>query len=119
MVPQHKWLFGALDKKIGHNRRYDRDELSEKLALIGFELRKIDDFNRSGFLGWLLYSRLLGSSNIPSTAMKSFNFLLPIARHLDKLGMIPAVTLLAIARKPVEGRKRQTPVRTVAGAVSV
>lgn len=119
MVPQHKWLFGALDKKIGHNRRYDRDELSEKLASIGFELRKIDDFNRSGFLGWLLYSRLLGSSNIPSTAMKSFNFLLPIARHLDKLGMIPAVTLLAIARKPVEARKSQTPVRTVAGAMSV
>jgi 2-polyprenyl-3-methyl-5-hydroxy-6-metoxy-1,4-benzoquinol methylase len=47
-VPAMKFLYGIRDKKIGHFRRYSKDELIEKLSAPGFE---IIDIRYWDFLG--------------------------------------------------------------------
>ncbi|RAZ92581.1 SAM-dependent methyltransferase [Mesorhizobium hawassense] len=37
-VPQHKWLWSELDKQSFHYRRYERQELHEKIESVGLEV---------------------------------------------------------------------------------
>lgn len=100
MVPQHAGLFSRLDSRFGHLRRYDKKKLEQTLAEIGFEVRTVKDFNRVGFLGWLVFSRLLQEKELSGSMMGLFNFLLPIAKRLEFLNVVPGVSIVAVARKP-------------------
>jgi hypothetical protein len=102
MVPQHANLFSKLDKRFGHLRRYDRENLIKALTDAGFEVRTVQDFNRLGYLGWLVFSKLLQEKELPTSMMWLFNRSLPIAKHVDSLKFIPGVSLVAVARKPGE-----------------
>lgn len=44
-VPAHKWLFSTHDVALSHFRRYDKDEISEKIKTAGFKILKISYFN--------------------------------------------------------------------------
>lgn len=56
-VPQHKFLWSALDEVAHHERRYEREELESKLRSAGFKLVKITSFV-SLLLPLMLASRL-------------------------------------------------------------
>jgi SAM-dependent methyltransferase len=43
-VPQHPWLWSAVDDYGEHQRRYRRAELAAKVAAAGFELRRLTSF---------------------------------------------------------------------------
>src|SRR5262249_19017155 len=58
IVPALPGLYGAIDKAIGHQRRYTRDELAQKLGAAGFAVEHIRYFNVIGVLGWWLNARL-------------------------------------------------------------
>lgn len=57
-VPQHPFLWSALDEIVHHKRRYTRRELSEKLEAAGFELVYVTSFLFTLF-PLMLVSRLL------------------------------------------------------------
>src|SRR5205085_596377 len=40
-VPAGRDLYGELDRGVGHQRRYDKEELIEKLHAAGFELEQV------------------------------------------------------------------------------
>lgn len=100
MVPQHAGLFSKLDKRFGHLRRYDRDVLIKALVDAGFEVRIVQDFNRLGFMGWFVFSKLLQEKELPKSMMWIFNRTLPMVKQVDYLKFIPGVSLVAVARKP-------------------
>ncbi|MFN8555158.1 MAG: bifunctional glycosyltransferase/class I SAM-dependent methyltransferase [Candidatus Obscuribacterales bacterium] len=100
MVPQHAGLFSKLDKRFGHLRRYDREALKKALADAGFEVRTLQDFNRLGFMGWFIFSKLLQEKELPTSMMWIFNRSLPVAKQVDYLKFLPGVSLVAVARKP-------------------
>src|SRR5512139_3538429 len=66
LVPCHPWLYGSLDRNLGHHRRYGKEELKNKLEAVGFKLIFLKYFNRIGILGWFLNSRILGREKLPS-----------------------------------------------------
>lgn len=101
MVPQHTWMYNGMDQNLGHKRRYDRTTLNQKLEESGFILRKTEDFNRLGYLGWLGMGKILGSKSMPTGAMKAFNLVLPLAKKFDAIKIFPGITLVAIAQKPM------------------
>ncbi len=115
MVPQHEALFSRLDNRFGHLRRYDKQKLQETLAQIGFEVRVVKDFNRAGFLGWLVFSRLLQEKELSGSAMWLFNLLLPIAKRFEFLSFVPGVSIVAVARKP-DATAKNTSSEVFAGA---
>ncbi len=98
-VPSHPWLYGSLDRHLGHQRRYGKKELKNKLETIGFKLVSLEYFNRIGILGWFLSSKILRRKRLPSSQLRIFNFLVPLFK-LEKLFPLPfGASLLAVAEK--------------------
>lgn len=56
-VPQHRWLWSPVDVFAGHERRYRRKELVEKLDIAGFDILMVTSFV-SGLLPFMYLSRL-------------------------------------------------------------
>ena len=102
LVPAHRWLLGALDRSIGHFRRYSKAELRARLVRAGFEVESLRYSNPVGALGWLVNVKLLGRTKLGGVGL--FDRLVPALERLDTLTDWPfGLQLVAIARKP---RKR-------------
>ena len=52
LVPNDPGAFGALDKSLGHYRRYTPEGLATTLAENGFELEQMLRFNRISWPAW-------------------------------------------------------------------
>jgi SAM-dependent methyltransferase len=52
LVPAHAFLFGRLDRRFGHFRRYDRAGVRELVTAAGAELTSLRSFNMLGVPGW-------------------------------------------------------------------
>jgi SAM-dependent methyltransferase len=81
-VPQHPWLWSALDERGYHKRRYTRRELSLKLQRAGFRIRLISSFV-TFLLPAMALSRLI--PNRPSTPSAEKNCELRLPPWLDRL----------------------------------
>ena len=68
-------LFGTLDQGVGHQRRYEREELIEKLRAAGFEVEDVSYQNRVAKLAWWLNSRIFHRTAMPAAQSKLFDFL--------------------------------------------
>ncbi|MDD4254481.1 MAG: class I SAM-dependent methyltransferase [Methanofollis sp.] len=58
-VPSLKSLYGERDLKIGHYRRYSRDELITKIQDAGFQIEEIRYWNILGVLPFFISEKLL------------------------------------------------------------
>ena len=57
-VPAFQVLFSSMDRKVGHIRRYSKDELRQKLSRAGFEIAESRYADSIGFLAALMYKLL-------------------------------------------------------------
>lgn len=100
LVPALPALYGALDKALGHHRRYARAELASKIERAGFRLSHVEYFNAAGILGWWFTGRVLRRGVIPSGSLRLYDALVPLFR-LERL--IPwrlGQSLIAIGEAP-------------------
>jgi len=111
-VPQHMWLWSAVDEQACHQRRYDRKDLLQKMRSAGFEIVRCTSFV-SSLLPAMALSRLLqkkSSQNVedPTEGLKMspmlnaiFYGFLRSELSLIKMGVnFPAGgSLLVVARK--------------------
>ena len=97
-VPAHQWLFSHVDRALGHRRRFERRELRQLVSQSGFELVSLQEFNRLAVAGWLL-NKATGSAGLRRWQMRIFALLLPIARVVETVKVLPGLSLVAIARK--------------------
>ena len=100
LVPAHPRLYTAMDKTLGHFRRYTRDEVAEKLAAAGFDVVANRGFNRLGTLGWFVSGKLLGRTTLSAGQMLMYERMLPLAKLVERLGVIPPLSIIAVGRKP-------------------
>ena len=100
LVPCHPALLGPFDRDIGHHRRYTKVELRRKLEASGFVVERLRRSNPVGAVGWLINVRLLGLRRLRGTGL--FDRLVPAFTILDRLELPLGLSLIAIARKPVE-----------------
>jgi glycosyltransferase involved in cell wall biosynthesis len=98
MVPAHRWLFGEVDRRIGHRQRFEGSQLAGLLQRAGLEVETIEEFNRIGVIGWWL-NNALGTSGFRVWQMRLFVVALPLARLLERIRFLPGLSLIAIARK--------------------
>ncbi len=73
-------LYGAVDRAVNHCRRYERDELAERLGGAGFRVEHLSFFNRLGALGWYVNSVLLGRRRRPAFQLRLLDLLVPLLR---------------------------------------
>ncbi|MBF0405800.1 MAG: glycosyltransferase [Candidatus Riflebacteria bacterium] len=98
LVPQGKSLYSRLDKVLGHCRRYEQNELKEKLALAGFEIETMSDFNRPGYAGWLL-AKIQRKPALSKLERKIFDHLVFLFRSTDKFFPWPGLSIIAVGKK--------------------
>ena len=99
LVPALSWLYGTLDQHLRHFRRYEKEELQEKLGQAGFALEDIRFVNRVGILGWFVNGRILRRSVLPRSQLQAFKLFFPLLRREEKNPPPTGMSLLAIARK--------------------
>jgi SAM-dependent methyltransferase len=57
LVPAHPFLFGRLDRRFGHFRRYTRTAVRSLVTGAGAELTSMRSFNLLGMPGWWIAGR--------------------------------------------------------------
>jgi len=103
LVPAHRFLYGGFDHAAGHVRRYDRAPLRALLEHAGFGVEQLRHVNPVGALGWLARVRLRRSGEWPAASFRTFDRLVPVLRHLDRLRLPFGLSLWAVARRPRTG----------------
>ncbi|MGE5279307.1 MAG: glycosyltransferase [Deltaproteobacteria bacterium] len=100
LVPAHKGLYGSLDRRLGHVRRYEKKELAGLLAQAGFSVEHMRFYNTFAAFGWFLNSRILRRKVLPGLQGQLFDRCLPFFLKAEKL--LPrswGISLIAVARK--------------------
>jgi SAM-dependent methyltransferase len=102
-VPAFQILYSSMDRKVGHVRRYTREELAGKIAAAGFHIVDNSYVDSIGFFVTLLY-KLVGSDSgdINRKALVIYDRLLfPLSRLLDRvLGRVLGKNVFLVAEKP-------------------
>ncbi|HEV2444499.1 MAG TPA: methyltransferase, partial [Candidatus Sulfopaludibacter sp.] len=100
LVPNGLGLFGSLDRRLGHKRRYNAAEARRLLESHGFAIDALRTFNKAGTAPWWAYGKLFGSRNINKLVLKIFDKTVWIWRRIDGLMPWPGLSLIVAARKP-------------------
>jgi glycosyltransferase involved in cell wall biosynthesis len=100
LVPANPRLYTGVDKALGHFRRYTPEELVSKMQAAGFDVVESKGFNRLGSLGWFVSGKLLGRTTLSAGQMKLYEWLLPLAKLVERVSIVPPLSVIAIGRKP-------------------
>lgn len=100
LVPIHNFLYGEIDRSIGHFRRYDPNNLVKKMLSSGYILVSSKRLNFIGAIGWFIAGRILRDKNIEGNKIQLFNILAPIFLFIENLiEPIVGTSILIIAKK--------------------
>jgi hypothetical protein len=84
--PALSWLYGELDYKAGHYRRYSVDGLRRLAEAAGFEVVKAGYLDVLGVLPYWLVYRLAGSDSIGGTSIWGYDrVIVPVSRLLQRV----------------------------------
>ncbi len=103
-VPAFPLLFSALDKNVGHFRRYTKSDLRKKVETAGFEIVRIEYSDSLGFFATLLLKILnfsFETSGGSIILMKIYDrYLVPVSIFFDRVGFkhILGKNLFLVAR---------------------
>jgi SAM-dependent methyltransferase len=108
-VPALPWLYGRLDKKVGHERRYTRRGLSQVIEQAGFSIESIRYFDFPGILPWFFAGRVRRSQEFPEGAAKLYDrWVVPVARAVETRIKPPiGKNLLCVARATGQGNSNE------------
>ncbi len=99
LVPIHQFLYGEIDRSIGHFRRYNSSELVTKILNLNLKIIMTRKLNLLGAIGWYVSSRILHNTSITPYKIKLFNLLSPIL-YIENIIEPPIGTsVLIIAKK--------------------
>jgi len=85
LVPALPWLYGSLDRELGHVRRYTRRSLTERMQRAGLSVVHTSYFNLIGTLGWWVNARVRRVPRIPTSQLRWFDALVPLLRLEDRV----------------------------------
>jgi SAM-dependent methyltransferase len=100
-VPAMPFLYGALDERVGHVRRYTKHTLSRVFEAAGFRIERMRYFDLLGMLPWFVTGRLLRRPTIGEGSAGFYDkVVVPICAFVDDVTR-PRVgkNLIAIGRK--------------------
>jgi len=85
-VPAMPSLYGSLDRRFGHYRRYTKAGLVSLCEQTGFEVNYVKYFDVFGAFPWWFVNRILRSTDMnPHMARIYDGLVVPIARRIEKL----------------------------------
>lgn len=92
-VPAGGYLYGTLDRALGHYRRYTTESLKRCFVAAGFGILRLEYLNLAGIIGWWVNGQLLKRTILPEEQLNLFNVLAPLIipaeRFVRKLWNVP------------------------------
>jgi SAM-dependent methyltransferase len=113
LVPQGAGLFGSLDQRLGHKRRFSPAEVRTLLESQGLVVEKVGQFNKAGTPPWWAYSKMLGSKNINKPVLKIFDKTVWLWSRLEWLMPWRGLSLIVVGRRPADTPSDPTPLSSV------
>ncbi len=101
LVPAYPALFNAMDRSLGHYRRYRKAEFLEKLAAGGWTVERAFRFNTFGIPGWFVSGSLLKRSKPGRDLTRLYDFMIPLFSALERNMVRGAagLSLVAVCRR--------------------
>lgn len=101
LVPAKKKAFTKLDTELGHYRRYEKQELINKLVSSGYKVEKIYFFNVVGLISWILRDKVHRNNfHLKPYHITLFDKIVPSLRIIENHMNIPiGISLIAVATK--------------------
>jgi SAM-dependent methyltransferase len=99
LVPAVPALYGALDRALGHYRRYTPVMLRRLFHDGGLAMRHLEYFNLAGMPGWWFIGRVLKRSMIPAGSLRLYDALVPLFRLERYLPWRLGQSLIAIGAR--------------------
>lgn len=91
-VPAVPAIYGTLDRKSGHYRRYRRDELVRNVTAGGFRVDDVRYFDVAGLVPYWLAYRVIGLQSLGGASTSLFaKVLVPISRALQAVLRRPPI----------------------------
>jgi SAM-dependent methyltransferase len=85
MVPAFEALYGEIDSKLGHYRRYTRASLSAVAESAGFGIRRLKYMNFIGFFGWWANSKIFQRSEQSEDQIAFFDsYVVPVQSRIEQ-----------------------------------
>ncbi|MBI5154813.1 glycosyltransferase [Candidatus Poribacteria bacterium] len=100
LVPHDPSLYSAVDKVLGHFKRYTRKDLRRCMESAGFRVRECRGFNRVGGFGWRVSGKLLRKDTLSGGQMTVFEMLMPLVRVLEHIPFHSHNSLIIVGEKP-------------------
>ena len=101
LVPAVPWLFGEIDRRLGHYRRYSKTSARALIARCGLGLVKARYFNFVGVWGWWWNARVTKSLTQSDAQIRLFDgWIVPWLSKIEAMVPPPiGQSLLVVARK--------------------
>ncbi len=91
IVPAFPALYGPIDRRLGHYRRYTRASLRVTAERAGLRVREMRYFNAVGFAGWWLNARLLRAEAQSAAQIALFDrWIAPAQERVERVIRMPA-----------------------------
>ena len=102
LVPAFPALYGAIDRKLGHYRRYRRSSVQKLAKAAGLRIRKASYVNLLGFFGWWANSHIFRREVQSQRQIKVFDrWVVPVQSRLERLIAPPfGQSLLVVLERP-------------------
>ena len=102
LVPAFPSLYGAIDRNLGHHRRYTRGAMRALAARAGLHLRRLHYVNAAGFFGWWTNARILKRQAQSERQIAVFDrYLVPLMAVAERVAPPPfGQSLLAVLERP-------------------
>lgn len=100
LTPTIKWLYGNLDKNLGHHRRYSKKELVKLLQEAGFKIENVFYMNFFGIFGWFINDKILGRKILPKNQLLFYDKIAPIIKKIERIINLPiGLSIICIGKK--------------------
>lgn len=84
-VPAGKKLYSSFDRQLGHYRRYNKKELSEKIIRAGFKIEKIRYHEIISYFLSFIHNKISGKSSPSTAAVKMYDrFIIPATNKIEQ-----------------------------------
>lgn len=102
LVPAFQFLYGPIDKNLGHYRRYSRRSVVQLAQATGLRIRKAHYMNFLGFFGWWANSYIFRRQAQSEGQINIFDrYLVPVLSRLEEWVRPPfGQSVFAVLEKP-------------------
>jgi glycosyltransferase involved in cell wall biosynthesis len=100
LAPQGRSLFGSVDRKMGHKRRFSRGELESLIGQAGLRVERTKHLNKISTPVWWISSRVLRAKTLRKPFLKIFDKTVWLWRRLNRALPWNGLSLIVVARRP-------------------